>query len=267
MAEYSFLDLIPGFSEKEAAGWHHLPGTEIELGTPLLNPAGHVTMGHVVLSAFVFVLVLLVATAVRGKFTDRETALVPDGKLTLRNFIETILGAVYTMMEDMMGEKAAKQYFPLIATLALWIFFSNILGLIPGFLPPTQNLNTSLAPALVVFIVYNLAGIKEQGIVDYIKHFMGPVLFIAPLMLVIELVGHAFRPISLGVRLTGNMTGDHMVLAEFANLAGDIFGGLPVALPIPFLALGLLVCTIQTLVFCLLSSVYIALAVEHSEDH
>ncbi len=263
MADYSFLDLIPGLPEKEAAGWHNIG--PLELGHPLLNSAGHVTMGHVILSAFVFVLILLVALMVRGKFTDKETAVVPDGKFTLRNFVETIFGAVYQMMADMMGETQARRYFPLIATLSLWIFFSNTLGLIPGFLPPTQNLNTSLAPAIVVFVVYNIAGIREHGIVAYMKHFAGPVWFIAPLMFVIEIIGHAFRPISLGVRLTGNMTGDHMVLGAFGNLASDIFS-VPILLPVPFLFLGLLVCTIQTLVFCLLSSVYISLAVEHA-DH
>ena len=262
MADYSFLDLVPGFAEKEAQGWHHVG--PIEMGHPLLNASGHVTMGHVVFSGLVFVLILLVALAVRGKFLDRETAVVPDGKFTLRNFVETVFGAVYQMMADMMGEVQARRYFPLIATLSLWIFFSNCMGLVPGFLPPTQNLNTSLAPAIVVFVVYNIAGVREHGVINYMKHFAGPVWFIAPLMLVIEIIGHAFRPISLGVRLTGNMTGDHMVLGAFGNLANEI-AGIPLLLPIPFLFLGLLVCTIQTLVFCLLSSVYISLSVEHAE--
>lgn len=264
MADYTFLDLIPGFTEKEAEGWTHLPGTSIELGQPLLDPMGSISMSHIVLSSFIFLLIVGLSLAVRGKFTDRETAVVPDGKLTLRNFFETVLGAVFTMMSDMMGEENAKRYFPLIAALALWILFSNFLGLVPGFFPATDNLNTSLAPALVVFVVYNLGGIREHGLIGHAKHFLGPVWYLAPLILLIELVGHAFRPISLGVRLTGNMTGDHMVLVAFGDLAYDIMG-VPLGLPIPFFALGVLVCTIQTLVFCLLSSVYIALAVAHEE--
>ncbi|MEZ4461409.1 MAG: F0F1 ATP synthase subunit A [bacterium] len=257
MADYTFLDLIPHWADKEAEVAHHL-------GHPLLNPAGHVTISHIIFSSLVVLLSVGIGFAVRGKFTNRETAIVPEGGISLRNMVELILGSLFTMMADMMGTKKAKQFFPLIATLAFWILLSNLMGLVPGFAPPTSNLNTNIAPAIVVFLVYNIAGIVEHGPVAYLKHFLGPVLFIAPLMLVIELIGHAFRPLSLGIRLTGNMTGDHMVLGAFGDLATSMTG-FPILLPLPFLALGLMVCVIQTLVFCLLSTVYIALAVEHAE--
>jgi F-type H+-transporting ATPase subunit a len=264
MADYTFLDLIPQFAEKEhGSGWHELGG--FELGHPVMNSAGHVTLSHVVFAALSVVIVLGLAVVARSKYSDPETALVPEGKLSVRNFFETIFDAVYGMMADMMGEKHAKAYFPLIATLACFIFISNLMGLVPGLSPPTQNLNTNLACAVTVFVVYNAAGIKENGLIGHIKHFMGPILWLAPLMFVIEIIGHVFRPISLGIRLTGNMTGDHMVLGEFANLASGIFT-VPAVIPIPFFFLGLLVSVIQTLVFCLLSSIYIALAVEH-DDH
>lgn len=258
MSDYTYLDLIPHWAEKEAELAHHL-------GHPLLNPAGHITLSHVVFSSLAFVIILAVAFAVRGKFTNRETAVVPEGGVTLRNMVELMLGSIYTMMADMMGAKKAKQFFPLIATLGFWILFSNLMGLVPGFAPPTGNLNTNIAPAIVVFLVYNIAGVVEHGPIAYLKHFLGPVMFIAPLMLVIEIIGHVFRPLSLGIRLTGNMTGDHMVLGAFGDLATGIFG-YPLFLTLPFYALGLMVCVIQTLVFCLLSSVYISLAVEHA-DH
>lgn len=260
MADYTFLDLVPGYYEGEAALVESM-----KIGGPLLNKSSQIGLTHIVWSCLAFVIIVGVALAVRGKFTNRETALVPEGKFSLRNFVEVLFGAVLGMMTDMMGEKKAKEFFPLIASLCVWIFVSNFMGLVPGLAPPTSNLNTSLAPAIMVFIVYNVAGIREHGFVNYLKHFMGPVFWIAPLMVLIELVGHAFRPISLGVRLTGNMTGDHMVLGSFGDLASGIFS-VPALLPIPFLALGTMVCTIQTLVFCLLSTVYIALAVEHS-DH
>ncbi len=263
MADYTFLDLIPSFAEKEhGSGWHELYG--FELGHPVMNAAGHVTLSHVVFAALSVVIVLLLAVIARGKYNDRETALVPEGHLSIRNFFETIFDAVLAMMTDMMGEEKAKKFFPLIATLACFIFISNLMGLVPGLAPPTQNLNTNLACSIVVFVVYNLAGLKENG-VGYLKHFLGPIWWLAPLILVIEIIGHVFRPISLGVRLTGNMTGDHMVLGEFANLAEGLMG-VPFGIPVPFFFLGLLVSVIQTLVFCLLSSIYISLAVEH-EDH
>jgi F-type H+-transporting ATPase subunit a len=260
MADYSFLDLVPHYSQTEAELVQSLG-----LGAPMLNKGGQVVLSHIVWSSLAFVIILGIAFVVRGKFTNKETAIVPEGKFSLRNFVEVFFGAILGMMTDMMGEKKAKEFFPLIATLGLWIFVSNFMGLVPGLAPPTSNLNTNLAPALMVFITYNIAGMREHGVFAYLKHFLGPVLFIAPLMLVIELIGHAFRPVSLGVRLTGNMTGDHMVLGAFGDLATSIMS-VPALLPLPFLALGTMVCTIQTLVFCLLSSVYISLAVEHA-DH
>lgn len=262
MADYTFLDLIPGFHDKEVAGWADIGG--VSLGHPVMNPTAPITMTHVFLGAGIAVVIILLALVARGKYSDRETALVPEGKISIRNFFEGIFDAVYNMMEGMMGEKQAKKHFGLIATLAVFILLSNLIGLVPGFIPPTQNLNTNVGPALVVFLVYNISGFMEQGPVDYIKHFMGPVLLLAPLLFFIELASHIARPVSLSLRLAGNMTGDHTVLGVFGGLATDIFG-IPIGLTIPFYFLGLLVCIIQTLVFCLLSSVYISLAVAHEE--
>jgi F-type H+-transporting ATPase subunit a len=229
-----------------------------------MDPTGHVLMTHVVLGCFVAVFIILLAIIARRKYSgDRETALVPEGKLSFRNFFEGIFDAVYTMMEGMMGEKQARRHFPIIATLAVFILLSNLLGLVPGFIPPTQNLNSNVGPALIVFLVYNISGLRENGW-SYIKHFFGPVWYLGLLMVFIELASHAARPLSLSLRLAGNMTGDHTVLGVFGGLATDIMGA-PLFLPIPFYFLGLLVCVIQTLVFCLLSSVYISLAVAHEE--
>ncbi len=261
MADTTFLDLIPGWSKHEHAGWHEIGG--FDLGHPALNETGHITLTHAAFGTLVVLFILVLAFIARGKYSNRETALIPEGKFSIRNFFEVIFDGIFGMMSGMMSEKQAKRHFPIVATLAVFIFVSNIIGLIPGLSPPTSSLNTNIGPAIIVFIVYNLSGLLENRW-DYVKHFFGPVIFIAPLMFVIEIIGHLARPLSLGLRLTGNMAGDHMVLSVFSGLANDILGA-PILFPIPFYFLGLLVCIVQTAVFCILTSVYISLAVAHEE--
>jgi F-type H+-transporting ATPase subunit a len=260
MADFTFIDLVaPGVAER-----NHGEGFNEIFGNPLMNASGTVTVDHIIMASVAALIIVVMGLIARRKYANKEEAMIPDGKLTVRNFFEVIFDATLGLMSEMMGKKNAKRYFPLIAALAVYILISNLMGLIPGLAPPTQNLNTTLACSVVVFVMYNIAGIQEHGL-GYLKHFLGPIWFIAPLMLVIELIGHAFRPISLGVRLTGNMTGDHMVLGVFGDLAAGLMS-VPFLLPVPFLFLGLLVSIIQTLVFCLLSSIYISLAVSH-EGH
>ncbi|MBA2664574.1 MAG: F0F1 ATP synthase subunit A [Bradymonadaceae bacterium] len=262
MADYTFVDLVPAIAEREhGIGWNEV----LFFGNPLLNASGKVTITHLIMTGLLVVVIVLLTLIARRKYRTREEALIPGGSFSVTNFFEIIFEAILKMMSDMMGEKAAKRYFPLIASLAVFIFFGNLMGLVPGLAPPTANLNTGLACGLVVFVVYNVGGFWESGFA-YIKHFFGPVLFVAPLIFAIELVGHAFRPISLSIRLGGNMTGDHMVIGVFGDLAAAI-AGMPFLLPVPFLFLGLLVSTIQALVFSLLSTIYIALAVHHEEGH
>jgi F-type H+-transporting ATPase subunit a len=220
-----------------------------------------VTVTHVIMAAVAVAIIAILALIARRKYASKESAMIPEGKFSIRNAFEVIFDATLGMMSDMMGKENARRYFPLIAALAVFILVSNLMGLVPGLAPPTSNLNTTLACSAVVFITYNIAGIRAHGM-GYLKHFLGPVWFIAPLMLIIELVGHAFRPVSLAVRLAGNMTGDHMVLGVFGDMAASLFS-VPFLLPVPFLFLGLLVSLIQTLVFCLLTTIYISLAVSH----
>ena len=158
-----------------------------------------------------------------------------------------------------MGKSNAHKYFPIVGALFIFIFASNFLGLIPGLLPPTDNLNTTFALGLFVFLYYNYVGLKEGGI-GYLKHFAGPILWLAPLMLVVELASHVFRPISLALRLRGNIMGDHIVLGIFNNLT-------PFVLPLVFYAIGLFVCFIQAFVFCLMTMVYISLSATHDHEH
>jgi F-type H+-transporting ATPase subunit a len=193
-----------------------------------------------------------------------EERIVPENKLTIRTFFELIVEGVIGMMRDIIGPNADR-FLPLIGTLAVFIFVSNCMALVPGMQPPTANLNTTLALATPVFLATHYYGVKEHGL-PYFKHFLGPIIkwYALPLMiimLIIEIISHLARPLSLSLRLLGNIFGDHTVFAVFMGLVS-----IPLIYPIPIVALGLIVCIVQTLVFCLLSMVYIGLAVAH-EDH
>ena len=139
---------------------------------------------------------------------------------------------------------------------ALFILVSNLIGLIPGFYPPTADLNTNAALALTVFVMTHVIGFKEHGIA-YLKHFMGPILALAPLIFVIEIIGHIARPLSLTLRLFGNMYGHEIVLMIFLMLV-------PFLLPVPMMLMGVLIAFIQTFVFSLLAMIYIAGALEEA---
>jgi len=186
-------------------------------------------------------------------------ALVPSDRLTVRNIFELFTEMVLKFLDDIIGHRG-REFLPLIGTLGFFIFFSNFLGLVPGFLPPTDNLNTTVACALVVFFATHYYGLKAHGI-KYLKHFLGPVLWLSPLMLPIEIISHLARVLSLSMRLFGNIMADHMLLS--LTLAAPLF--LPLFLSPMSLFLGVFVSLIQTFIFMLLSMIYISLAVEESE--
>jgi F-type H+-transporting ATPase subunit a len=208
-------------------------------------------------SLFVVLLVTVLALLTRARITNLESAVIPDGKLTLRSFMEGFIGIFYDMMKDMMGPKRAKRYFPLIGTSACFIFFSNILGLLPGLRPPTSTWNITAGCSIIVFFAFNYYGIKENGL-GYFKHLAGPVWWLAPLIFLIEVLSLCIRPITLSIRLMLNMAVDHL-------LVSIVTGMVMLLVPIPILMLGTLVCVVQVVVFCLLSSIYITLATEHEE--
>lgn len=228
---------------------------------PVLNELPH----HVVMTGVVIAALLvfggLAVMRIRGSVPLDGTAtidqLVPESRLSLRNGFELVGEFIYGLTETVMGEHQAKLFFPVTACLFLFIFVANLFGLVPGFLPPTDNLNTTLALGIFVFLYYNYIGIREHG-VGYFKHFFGPVAWLAPLMFVIEVASHLFRPLSLALRLRGNIMGDHVVLGVFSELV-------PVLLPVIFYGLGLFVAFVQAFVFCLLTMVYISLSSAH--DH
>ena len=224
---------------------------------PFLGSLPHqVSMG-----LFVLVLICLLSYVAFKKQADdpKEDRLVPSDRLTLRNVFELFTEMVLKFLDDILGHRG-REFLPLIGTLGFFIFFSNLLGLVPGFLPPTDNLNTTVACALVIFIATHYYGVKAHG-VKYLKHFLGPVLWLAPLMLPIELISHLARVLSLSMRLFGNIMADHMLLG--LTLAAPLI--LPLFLSPLSMILGVFVSLIQTFIFSLLSMIYISLAIEEAE--
>ncbi len=247
-SDFSWLGLVPGIG-------HRADGLD-------LVPFAH--------SCLVVTLLLIAAVIARAALmkrldaTEDRSALVPETGLQPRNFFELLTEFIYGLCKQELGKDAAR-FFPLIITIFVYILFCNLLGLVPGFVPATGNINTNIGMALAVFLVYNISGLMRNG-VGYIKHFMGPVLWLAPLMFVIEVVGHIARPISLSVRLYGNMFGDHTVLSIFMHeLPAQTSPALAFGVPVIFLGLGTFVCTVQAFVFSLLSIIYISLAIKHEE--
>jgi F-type H+-transporting ATPase subunit a len=210
-------------------------------------------------------IVLALALAVRPALLHRQTAAVPEAKLTLRTLLEVWIGYWYGLMKDMMGPKRAKQYFPLVGALSLFIIVGNVMGLVPGFTPPTSNWNITLGCAVIVFVMFNYYGIRANGL-GYFKHLFGPWLGwpLVPvnlLLFVVETFSLCIRPLTLSIRLMLNMAVDHLLVTI-------ALGMVALFLPVPVLVLSTLVCIVQVLVFCILTSIYIALATEHEEhDH
>ncbi len=231
--------------------------------TWMMFQATHFTMLHVV-SAFIGCVLILVATArYRAHLAQSDGGVIPPARFSLASMIDGFVGACYRYSADVLGEDDAKRFLPFVGTLALFIFATNIQGLVPGFLPATDTLKTNLALAGIVFIVYNLVGVWRNGL-SYLAHFLGPKIggfpWMFPLMLPLEIISHFVRPVSLSLRLMGNILADHTVLGVVAGLVA-------IAVPVPFLMLGTLVAIVQTLVFTLLTIVYLGLALEHAEDH
>ena len=155
---------------------------------------------------------------------------VPDGTMTPRNFFELFTGALFGLADDLLGDKNAKKFFWIVGGLFIYILTSNLLGVVPGMLPPSGSLHHNFAMALVVLFLFNGAGIKAQGLFGYLKHMWGPVWWLGVLLFFIELLSFlVVRPYSLSLRLTGNMFGDHQVLSIMSGL-------IPVVYPVIFLS-------------------------------
>jgi F-type H+-transporting ATPase subunit a len=230
--------------EHEAFTWAHLiPG--------LSHLPPHVSNAIIV---SVILLVIAIAGYRRIKQTQDDT--VPEAGLSARTFAEVVVEGLSGIVQDTMGSRGP-EFMLIIGTLALFILFNNLSGLVPGFLPATDNVNTTFACSLTVFVLTHIYGVREHGI-KYLKQFAGPVWWLAFLFVPIELIGHLARPLSLGLRLFGNITGDHLVTGIFFMLV-------PFLVPLVVMFLGLFVAFVQTFVFILLSMAYFSGAIAHEE--
>lgn len=197
--------------------------------------------------------VVMIILIVLGFLASKSVSLVPT---KVQNVMEIIVSALEEFTIDITGEEG-RWLFPLLGTVFLYIFTCNIIGLIPGFYPPTASLNTTLSCALVVVLFTHVIGVKYHG-VKYIKHFMGPVWWMIPLIFPIEIIGHLARILSLSFRLMGNMMGHELVAGILFALAGLFFA------PLPIMVLGIFVALVQAFVFYLLSVMYFTGAIEHA---
>jgi F-type H+-transporting ATPase subunit a len=229
---------------------------------------------HVVTGSFVALCLVAMALLLFPKFKRKEESLLPDRNISARSFAEMFMDMLVGLCDEIIGHHGRK-YLPFVGTIFFFIFACNLIGLIPGFLPPTENWATGAAIATIVFIAFNYFGIREHG-VGYFKHFLAPisleglgnkvlyVVILIPLIIfqclfgTIELISMALRPFTLSIRLFVNITADHAVASIFSGMV-------PFLVPIPFLVLGLLVSFLQALIFTLLTIVYISLATAH--DH
>lgn len=209
---------------------------------------------HTFTALLVMVLLVVSALLARRALLRSKAAVIPDEGITLRNIAEFLVELVVGLSDNMIGKRGRK-YVPLFGSFFIFILTANLFGLIPGFSPPTSNINTTLGLGLVSFGAYHYFGLREHG-AGYIKQFMGPLLLLAPFFFVLEGISHLVRPFSLALRLFGNMFGDHLVVEIFTELTY-------VVVPVLFYVFGALVSVIQAFVFTLLSVIYVAMAISH----
>lgn len=235
----------------------------------------HMLGDHTFFAIVAGILLILFALKARGALAKASDPVVPAAELGSRNIAELIVQLIVSQSDAIIG-KVGRKYVPFYGTFFFFILLSNLLGLLPGFGAPTANLNTTIGLALCSFIGYNVIGVREQGM-SYFKHFVGPMtslpgssiiskLAFLPVLLIsvafffiLEVFSHGFRPVSLSLRLFGNMMGDHEVIGAFISLT-------KLVVPVAFYLMGTLVSLIQAFVFTLLSMIYVALAVSHGHD-
>jgi F-type H+-transporting ATPase subunit a len=206
---------------------------------------------NVIMALLLFAALAVILPLAKRSFRKR-------GPNWFQNLNEMIILAVRDLIDDVVGHGAGKKYLPLLGTFAYFILLSNLMGFFFFLTPPTSSFQTTLALALTSFVFFNAQGIREHGLVGYLKHFMGPILFLAPLMFVIEIISILARIVSLSLRLAGNVGGEHIA-------TGIFFGMVPILVPWPMMLLGLIGALLQTFIFVILSTIYIAGAVAHEE--
>lgn len=217
--------------------------------------AGLINPSHTFITEFHVILVALIVI-ILGKMATSRMQQVPGG---LQNMWEMLFEGILSVADGVIGRKYALKYFPLAASIAIIVFVSNLIGIIPGFESPTATISFTLTLALIVFVYYNFEGIRKNGIISYFAHFSGPVLILAPLMFPVELISHFSRIISLSFRLFGNIKGDDMFLLVMLMLV-------PYIAPLPAFAILLFMAVLQAFVFMILTYVYLQGAIMLDED-
>jgi F-type H+-transporting ATPase subunit a len=256
----TWFDFIPG-----------LDGLKTSLQEPLARKwtwqvfqTTHFEITHVIVAIIVVLLIALGAMAYsRSVAKMGDESILPAPKLGTRAIFEGLGDAVFGLLEGVMGAKNAKKYLPFLGTFFVFILFSNLISLVPGFRAPTDTLKTNVGLAICIFLATHILGFKEHG-VHYLVQFTGhiplkfPLILLVPLMVVIEVISHLIRPVTLSIRLMANMFADHAVVSVF-------FALVPFLVPVPLMILGVFVSVVQALVFTLMSATYISLAVAHEE--
>ena len=207
---------------------------------------------HVVMFLFVVFIAVIVLTILRGKLSTENPS-------TKQQTLEVGVEAVRGLLADLVGPGGMK-HFPVVATFGLLILLSNLTGMLPDMVAPTANYNMTLALALTSFVYYNAVGIRENGLLGHLKHFCGPVMWLAPLMFPIEIVSNLARIMSLSMRLFGNIYGEEQVSGAISSM---VQWGVPSLL----MPLGLLTSVLQTFIFIVLSMVYLGEVSHHEGDH
>jgi F-type H+-transporting ATPase subunit a len=219
-------------------------------GVKTADPA-RLVPDYIVMSLIVVVLLSLFLGLM-----SRKLGLVPTKR---QSFLELLYGMFEGLVTDTIGPDGRK-FLPVIGTVGVFVFTANMLGLVPGLMSPTSKLNVTLGCACVVFVYYHWQGMKAQGAFKYLKTFAGPIPAMAPLMFPIELISHFSRPVSLSMRLFGNIFAEELLIVIIASI-------IPFILPLPFMALSIFTAVIQSFVFVLLSCIYISGAVAHEGEH
>jgi F-type H+-transporting ATPase subunit a len=220
----------------------------------------------------IFSLIIIGILTVIARAASKNPKMVPGG---LQNVVEMVVETLENFIVGVLGPRGRK-FVPFLGTLFLYIYFMNISGLIPMMKSPTASINTTIALALCVFLYVQYTGIRENGIVGYVDHLMGqprsPMQWaFVPLMLPIHVIGEFAKPMSLSLRLFGNVTGEDILIFIFVSLGVTVmsFTHAPIGIPLqlPFIFLALLTSFIQALVFMLLSTIYFAMMLPHEEEH
>ncbi len=227
-----------------------------KLGLPVVHSGAeaHSFIQYLLLPHVTYAWVAMITIIVGAKLLVKKVELVPT--TGGQNLMEVVISGIEEFMVEITGEPG-RQYFPLVCTLAFFILICNYMGMIPGFFGPTSNINTTVGCALIAVLYTHVIGIKFHG-AKYIKHFLGPIWWLAPLIFPIELIGHTARVLSLSIRLFGNIFGEELVLAILFFLAGLYLA------PLPIMFLGLFTGLVQAFIFVLLTMMYFAGAIEEA---